>query len=107
MQFEISIRSSDPNIGTEITRAKIAEGITIRQRLILREIVNPPIDFIVYVGENVALPVAASLIAKFLYDKLKERRDNKLTINNQPIVNVNVQNIEQLIINVVKENKNK
>ena len=60
--------------------AKI-EGVTTKQQLTIREIVNPPIDFIVYVGEHVVLPVAVSLTAKLLYDKLKERRDNKLTIN--------------------------
>src|SRR4030042_6777070 len=101
MEFRISVRSSDPNVASEISLAKI-EGVTIKQQLTIREIVNPPIDFIVYVGEHVVLPVAVSLIAKLLYDKLKERRDNKLTINNQPVA-INAHKIEKVIINQLKE----
>jgi len=102
MELSISIRSSDPNVVTEIRRAKIAEGITIRRRLVLREMENAPIDFILYIGEHVVLPVAASLIARMLYDKLKGKKDNELTIQNQP-VEINVEKIEQLIFISLKE----
>jgi len=39
-----------------------------------------------------------------LYDKLKERKDNKLRINNTS-VEINAERIEQLIINILKEKK--
>jgi predicted transcriptional regulator len=106
MKLVISIRSSDTKVASEIAEAKIADGITIQQYLILREIVNPPIDFFFYIGEHIALPIAASLIAKLLYDKLKERKDNKLMINNKS-VEINAEKIEQLIINIEKEKKGK
>lgn len=103
MKFQITIWSPDRNIESEITQAKI-EGITIRRHLVIREIINPPIDFIVYVGEHIALPIAASLIARFLYDKLKGKKETELIINNQP-VEISAEKIEQLIIKIEKEEK--
>ena len=40
MKLDITIRSSDPNVGNEIAKAKIADGITIKQHLILREAIG-------------------------------------------------------------------
>jgi hypothetical protein len=103
MEFHISVRSSDPNVADEIAQTKI-EGVTIKQLETNRimEILHPPIDFVVYIGEHVALPIAASLIARFLYDKLKRRKDNQLQINYQP-VKVNAHSIEQVIINLKED----
>jgi hypothetical protein len=97
MELRLSVRSLDPNVRIDIPNGKIAEGITIKQELILKEIVNPPIDFIVYIAEYYALPVAATLTANYLYDKLKDRKDKPITINEQP-VEINAKNIEQVII---------
>ena len=103
MNFTITVRSPDENVAYEITEAKI-EGVTIKRLESNRimEILNPPIDFLVYVGEHVALPIAASLIARWLYDKLKGRKDNQLQINSQPI-EINLQKIERVIINLKEE----
>ncbi len=63
----------------------------------MKEILNPPLDFVVYIAEHYALPVAATLTANWLYDKLKDRKDKQITINEQ-LVEINAKNIEQLII---------
>lgn len=104
MKFIITIRSPDQNLAYEITRAKI-EGVKIErlEENKIMEILNPPIDLVVYIGEHVALPVAASLIAKFLYDKLKGRKDNQLKVNYKPVEIINVQNIEKVIVNLKEE----
>ncbi len=101
MKFTITIRSPDPNVASEIGQMKI-EGVTIKQQLTIREIENPPIDFLVYIGEHVVLPIAVSLIAKKLYDELKGRKDNELQINNKS-VEINAEKIEQVIINLSKK----
>jgi hypothetical protein len=104
MELYVSILTSDQRVSSEITKAKIKDGITIQEQVVSRAIYRPAIDFVVYVAEHVALPVAASLLAKLLYDKLKARKDNELTINNKS-VEINAEKIEQLIINISKEEK--
>lgn len=104
MKLDISVRSSDPNVHSKLAEANIADGITIQQKKTLREMVNPPIDYLVFIGLNVGLPIAVSLIANFLYDVLKGKKDNELTINNKS-VEINTEKIEQLIINIEKEEK--
>jgi hypothetical protein len=47
MNLDVSIRFSDPKVASEIADAKIADGIKIQRKLTLREMVNPPIDFII------------------------------------------------------------
>ena len=107
MKLDIRIGSYDQNVGNEISKANIANGITIERKFILRESVSAVIysDF-VFIIQNLAVPIAATLIANFLYDKLKRGKDNHLTINNQPI-EINAEKIEHLIINIEKENKDK
>jgi hypothetical protein len=104
MKLNISVRSSNPNVHSKIAEAKIADGITIQREKTFREMVNPPIDYLVFIGVNIAIPIAVNLIAKFLYDVLKAEKDNKLTINNKSI-EINAEKIEQLIINIEKEKK--
>jgi hypothetical protein len=104
MQFRLSIRSLDPNVRLEIPNGEIAKGITIRECMTIREIENPPIDFIVYVAEHYALPILATLTAKYLYDKLKDRKDKKIMINNQ-VVEINAKNIENQINIIVNQSK--
>ena len=70
----------------------------------MREMVNPPIDYVVFIGANIVIPIAVNLIARFLYDVLKDDKDSKLAINDKPI-EINAEKIEQLIINISKEEK--
>ncbi len=49
------------------------------------------------IGEKVILPVSVSILAKYLYDKLKDRKDSKVVINNQQ-VEINAETIEQVIL---------
>jgi len=102
MEFRISVRSSDPNVESEVAQMKI-DGVAVRQRSVIREIFNPPVDFILEVATTLAVSVAADLIARRLWEILKDKKA-ELTIENRP-VQVNIQMIEQQIINVLKEEK--
>jgi hypothetical protein len=101
MKLDISIQSSDPNVGNEIAKAKIADGITIKRKLVLREAIGISFSDFLFVIENIGINVAASLIAAYLYDKLKGRKDTNLIINNKS-VEINAEKIEKLIINILK-----
>lgn len=56
------------------------------------------------IGANLAVAVSAHLIARYLYDKLKGDKNNRLTIDDNS-VEINAEKIEQLIINIEKEEK--
>lgn len=106
MELYITVRSSDPNIVSEIAQMKIG-GVTIKQRLVTKEIINPPVDFVLDVAKTLALAVAAQLIARKLWEILKDKKETELTIGSQRIQINNVQLIEQQIINVLKEKESK
>jgi len=93
MELHITIHSSDPDVGKEITTEQVANGITVERKRILRETVGESfIDLAFHVGEGILIQVVATLIAKYLYDKLKGKTD-KVDINNINLdVNVNVFN---------------
>ncbi len=60
------------------------------------------------IGKNVALPLAVGILSSYLYDKLKNRKDTKVIINNQQ-VEINAIKIEKLIltnINIVYSEEN-
>jgi hypothetical protein len=101
MEFTITVRSTDPSVAYEISQMKI-EGVTIRERdsKQIREIYPEPIYFIV----SFASAVLAQLIANYLYDKLKDKKEKvmEFSIDNQS-VQINAEKIEQVIINLVKE----
>jgi hypothetical protein len=99
MEFTITIRSTDPSVAYEIGQMQI-EGVTIKRSMKIREVFPEPIDFIV----GFASAVAAQLIARYIYDKLKDKKEEvmELSINNQP-VEINTEKIEQVIINIEKE----
>jgi hypothetical protein len=59
-----------------------------------------------YVGEHIALPVAVGILSRYLYNKLKDRKESKVTINNMP-VEINTEKIEQLILMILKEKEDK
>lgn len=59
MQLRFSIRSDDPNLIKELEK-EVPEGISVRQKLTIKEMVNPPIDFIVTNTKDIAVQVFAS-----------------------------------------------
>ena len=101
MELHVRVRSSDPNVASEIAQMKI-EGVTIKQGLVIKEIINPPVDFILDVAKTLVVAVAAQLIARKLWEILKNKKETELIIGSQP-VQMNIQMIEQQIINVLKE----
>jgi len=70
-------------------------------------VLNPPIDFIIEVARDITIAVAAQLIARKLWEKLKDKKGTELTINNHPAEIINAQNIEQLILISLKEEEKK
>lgn len=104
MELQINVRSSDPNVASEIAQMKI-EGVTVTRPRIIKEIFNPPVDFILGIAVTLGVNVAAQLIARKLWEILKDKKETELTINNQPI-EINAQKIEQLILISLKEKKN-
>jgi hypothetical protein len=105
MRLDIFIRSSDPDMQA-IAVGQIADEITIQRKKILREAVGESfLDYVILIGEGIAIQVATKLIADFLYDKLRGRKGTNLTINHKS-VEINAEKIEQLIINIEKENEN-
>jgi hypothetical protein len=101
MKLYLSIRSLSQDESISIPNGKIADGITINQILTLREITNPPIDFLINLAQNYALPVAAALTADYIFQYIKDRKDKRIQINNE-IVKVNVIEIKQVIINIIQ-----
>ncbi len=49
------------------------------------------------IGREVALPIALGVISNFIYDKLKDRKNQRIAINNQ-IVQLDAKQIEQAIL---------
>jgi len=79
-----------------------AEGTDIRRAYGLPEIVNVTI----FIAEHVALPIAVGILSRYLYDKLKDKRETKIRIN-YVYVEINAEKIEQAILNIVQENEEK
>jgi len=101
MELHVTVRSSDPNVASEIAQMKI-EGVTVKRSLVIKEIINPPVDFILSIAATLGVNVAAQLVARRLWEILKDKKETKLTINNQP-VEINAQKIEQVILVSLKE----
>jgi hypothetical protein len=116
MELEISVEKRDQNLEKDLLETAqprvgekkiIVEGVSIRIKnyfgrdtIDLSTILNIVAD----IGEKVALPIAVGVLSRYLYDKLKDRKESKVTINHIP-VEINARKIEQLIINIVKEEK--
>ena len=105
MELNVSVRSSDPKVVSQIAQIKI-EGVTIKQSLVIKEIVNPPVDFIISIAVTLGVNIAAQLIARRLWEILKDKKETRLTISNQPI-EINAQKIEELILISLKEREEK
>jgi len=114
MELDIGIEIRDPKLVSELFETNttyvgqkkvIAEDVSIQiKKYYAREAVDFPtvVNIVAYIGEHVALPIAVGVLSRYLYDKLKVGKQSKVTINNTP-VEINAQKIEQLIINVLKE----
>lgn len=59
--FRISVRSSDQNVASQIAHMKIDE-VTVREVQTIKEIVNPPVDFILDILITLSVNVAAQLV---------------------------------------------
>jgi hypothetical protein len=114
MELEISIEKRDRNLEKDLFETPqprigekkiIAEGVSIRiKNYFGRDVVDLPtiLNVVADIGEKVALPIAVGILSRYLYDKLKDRKQSKVTINNTS-VEINTDKIEKLIINVLKE----
>lgn len=105
VELHISVRSSDPNVASEIAQMKI-EGVTVTKLRTIKEIFNPPVDFILGIAVTLGVNVLAQLIARKLWEILKDKKETELTINNQPI-ETSAEKIEQLIVISLKEKEPK
>lgn len=118
MELEISIEKRDRNLEKDLFETPqprvgekkiIVEGVSIRiKNYFGRDAVDLPtiLNVVADIGEKVVLPIVVGVLSRYLYDKLKYRKESKVTINYVP-VEINAQKIEQLIINIVKEEKDK
>lgn len=103
MNYTLGIRYLNPDKKINIPNGKIAEGITIKQDRMVKEILNPPIDFLVSIIQNYGIAVAAALTAEYLFRYL-DRREKQVEINNQ-VININLVEIKQVIINIYQSEK--
>ena len=80
----------------------IAEGVFIQfEPLTLKRVFGcvrmiEKVDIAIHIDQDLALPIAASALSKYLYDKLKDNGNIEIEICNIPI-EINAQKIERLI----------
>ena len=109
MELSLDIKSLDRNISSEIlgsdsistdTEVRIAEGVSIRfDGEGFTKVVGAPIDasFIISCAPGIAAGIASGVISNWLYDKLKGKRIQKVTIESTE-VNFNDQGqIEKIV----------
>lgn len=116
MNLEIGIEVRDRNLAKDLFETPqpkigqekiIAEGISIRiKNYFARDTVDlPPIlNIVAYIGEHVALPIAVAVLSKYLYEKLKDRKESKVFVNYTP-VEIDAEKIEHLILNILPKEK--
>jgi hypothetical protein len=112
MNLEIGIELRDRNVVKDLFETPqpkvgqekiIGEGVSIRiKNYFARDTADLPtiLNIVAYIGEHVALPIAVAVLSKYLYEKLKDRKESKIIINYTP-VEINAEKIEQLILNVL------
>ena len=91
------------------TEKVITEGISIKLESIeIRKGFGFPeiVDITVFVAEHVALPIAVGMLSRYLYDKLKDKRETKIEIN-YLYVEINAEKIENAILSIVQKNEDK
>lgn len=96
------VEHSDYNkVYVEKQKKTIANGITLQYKhSFCCDAENIPTWLIITaeIGKDVILPMAVGLLSSYIYDKLKDRKNEKLVINNQLIEQINAKKIEQVII---------
>jgi hypothetical protein len=86
---------------------EVADGVAIQYRgQVIREALGLPelFRFSIFVAEHIALPIAVGLLSRYLYDKLKNKKQTEIIIN-YVTVEINAEKIEQLILAASKEEK--
>jgi len=114
MELNIEIETYDKMLSSDLfettkfsagqTKRIIAEGISIRyEGGMIRKAVDFPeiINIALTIGEHVVLPIAVGILSRYLYDKLKDRKASKVTINHTQ-VEINADKIETLILEILK-----
>ena len=117
MNLEIGIELRDRNLVKDLFETPqpkvgqekiIGEGVSIRiKNYFARDTVDLPtiLNIVAYIGEHVALPIAVGLLSRYLYDKLKDRKEKSRLIINYIPVEIDAEKIEHLIINILEEKK--
>jgi len=112
MNLEIGIELRDRNLVKDLFETPqpkvgqekiIGEGVSIRiKNYFARDTVDLPttLNIVAYIGEHVALPIAVGVLSKYLYEKLKDRKESRIIINYTPM-DINAEKIEQLILNML------
>ena len=116
MELTVEIETDDKRLETDLfesrefsageTEKVITEGVSIRwEGVVFRKAVGFPeiINIALVIGEKVVLPIAVSIVAKWLYDKIKGRA-SKVTIN-YTVVEINADKIEKLILEKLKKER--
>src|SRR3989337_3320418 len=119
MRLNMRIETPDKNLSYDLletdhiqayqTEKIITDGVSIRyEGQILREAISFPelFNFSIYVAEHVALPIAVGILSRYLYDKLKDKKETKIEVN-YVYVEINAEKIENAILNIVQKNEDK
>lgn len=119
MKLNMKIETPDKNLNSDLletshalmneTEKIIADGVSIRyEGRTIREAIGFPelFNFSIYIAEHIALPIAVGLLSRYIYDKLKDKKDTEIKINNTSI-EINAEKIEQLILVILKEREDK
>lgn len=116
MELYIGIEIRDSKLVSDLFEAtkisagqkkEIGDGVSIQLRSCMaREAFDYPtiLNIVAFIGTNVVLSLAVNVLANYLYDKLKDRKTSKVTINYKS-VEVNVEKIEQLILEILEKEK--
>jgi hypothetical protein len=106
-EIDEDIFGNTPLIAGE-TEKLLAEGISIRwQGESFRKSLDFPtiINLSIWIGQNIAIPVAVGILSSYIYDKLKKHENSKVFINNQIINSNNKNQIEQNLIILINNER--
>lgn len=122
MKFDISIEEYDKNLRYDLfgieskdinkvlaekQKTIIDKGISLQYKHHVRcfaENVPSWIVITVEISKDVALPLAVGIISSYIYDKLKNRKNERVVIFNQT-VEINAKKIEKLIIHNINQSE--
>ena len=114
MEIPIRIETQDRMISCELfeatsfqkgqTEKTVTEGVSIRwEGADIRKGFGFPeiVNIAILIAENIALPIAISVLSRYLYDKLKDKEESKIEIN-YVNVEINAGKIEKAILDIVQ-----